>query len=204
MDNVRMYNATDNVRLMHACDSCRKKKIRCDGKRPQCFNCGRQNISGCHYSPVQKRRAKKKSFPERLEDRLHRLERLLKPLVISLTKIDPLLAQHVQNELNADHDPNGSHGHEDSLPDVELSKTVAFGDDMDHMDTLQLDSPVSTKTSDDDMDRKKRSSAQLKKKRKIEKNRRMRGRGNGPVSLMRITGTPTISFDQNQIGRAHV
>jgi len=78
--NVAVTATSDMARLMHACDACRKRKIRCDGRKPICLSCHRFKRD-CHFSPVQKRRANKKTFAERLEERLENLERLLEPVV---------------------------------------------------------------------------------------------------------------------------
>ncbi|KIW06719.1 uncharacterized protein PV09_02414 [Verruconis gallopava] len=38
--------------VIAACDSCRHKKIRCDGKRPECASCVRHRID-CRYATVK-------------------------------------------------------------------------------------------------------------------------------------------------------
>lgn len=61
-----------------ACDTCRKKKIRCDGK-PRCLNCDATNEPACHYDerPASRPRVLK---PPRKERALERLERRIKRL----------------------------------------------------------------------------------------------------------------------------
>ena len=44
-------------RIRVACDSCRRKKIKCDGQYP-CGNCQQSNGSGCNYKERQEKRAK--------------------------------------------------------------------------------------------------------------------------------------------------
>ncbi|GAA5861189.1 hypothetical protein JCM8547_008513 [Rhodosporidiobolus lusitaniae] len=39
-------------RMGLACASCRRRKIRCDGKQPSCTNCARQGKEECVYVPV--------------------------------------------------------------------------------------------------------------------------------------------------------
>ncbi|KAJ2156106.1 hypothetical protein GGF46_005410 [Coemansia sp. RSA 552] len=43
------------LRIMLSCDICRKKKIRCNGAKPECSNCQRTKAE-CHYSPVGPRK----------------------------------------------------------------------------------------------------------------------------------------------------
>ncbi|KAI8323355.1 hypothetical protein GQ54DRAFT_258376, partial [Martensiomyces pterosporus] len=40
---------TQPVRVMLSCDSCRRKKIRCNGGKPACDSC-MKNGGDCHYS----------------------------------------------------------------------------------------------------------------------------------------------------------
>ncbi|KAF8908985.1 hypothetical protein CPB84DRAFT_1843323 [Gymnopilus junonius] len=46
------------ARVYVACQQCRNRKIRCDGAKPVCHNCGRRTNgnSECNYDPVPKRR----------------------------------------------------------------------------------------------------------------------------------------------------
>ncbi|RKP36414.1 hypothetical protein BJ085DRAFT_20566, partial [Dimargaris cristalligena] len=41
--------APKRKRLNQACDGCRRKKVRCDGERPNCRNCRRQQMP-CVYN----------------------------------------------------------------------------------------------------------------------------------------------------------
>lgn len=41
-------------RIRVACDSCRRKKIKCDGQYP-CGNCQQSNGSGCNYKERQEK-----------------------------------------------------------------------------------------------------------------------------------------------------
>lgn len=66
-------------RIARACDMCRKKKIKCDGKLPKCTHC--QNYkTECIFSPLEKKRAPPKGakYIEGLENRLGRMEALLR------------------------------------------------------------------------------------------------------------------------------
>ncbi|KAK0216285.1 hypothetical protein IW261DRAFT_1609218 [Armillaria novae-zelandiae] len=51
--NQQQYD--DNTRVPRrtpmACQFCRGRKLKCDGSRPSCANCGRRQIA-CTYQPV--------------------------------------------------------------------------------------------------------------------------------------------------------
>lgn len=67
-------------RYAFACSNCRRKKIRCDGERPECHNCAKAQES-CGYSQtstdVQLRRA---------QTRIRTLEERLRTLSVSSTE----------------------------------------------------------------------------------------------------------------------
>ncbi|KAF2249243.1 hypothetical protein BU26DRAFT_564900 [Trematosphaeria pertusa] len=66
-------------RIARACDMCRKKKIKCDGKMPQCTHC--QNYkTECIFTQVEKKRQPPKGakYIEGLENRLARMESLMR------------------------------------------------------------------------------------------------------------------------------
>lgn len=66
-------------RIARACDMCRKKKIKCDGKAPKCSHCENYKTE-CHFTQVEKKRAPPKGakYIEGLENRLGRMESLLR------------------------------------------------------------------------------------------------------------------------------
>ncbi|KAL9605287.1 MAG: hypothetical protein Q9179_001535 [Wetmoreana sp. 5 TL-2023] len=66
-------------RIAKACDMCRKKKIKCDGKMPACSHCINYKTE-CIFTHVEKKRAPPKGakYIEGLENRLGRMEALLK------------------------------------------------------------------------------------------------------------------------------
>ncbi|KAL8718125.1 MAG: hypothetical protein Q9225_004700 [Loekoesia sp. 1 TL-2023] len=66
-------------RIARACDMCRKKKIKCDGKLPACSHCINYKTE-CNFTHVEKKRAPPKGakYIEGLENRLGRMEALLK------------------------------------------------------------------------------------------------------------------------------
>ncbi|KAF2260896.1 hypothetical protein CC78DRAFT_555348 [Lojkania enalia] len=66
-------------RIARACDMCRKKKIKCDGKMPACTHC--QNYkTECIFTHVEKKRQPPKGakYIEGLENRLARMESLMR------------------------------------------------------------------------------------------------------------------------------
>ncbi|KAF9001492.1 fungal-specific transcription factor domain-containing protein [Cyathus striatus] len=67
-------------RIQRACDICRRKKIRCDGVQMpgnRCSNCIAYNFE-CTYVEAAKKRGPPKGYVESLENRLVKLEKLLR------------------------------------------------------------------------------------------------------------------------------
>ncbi|OJD36257.1 fungal specific transcription factor domain-containing protein [Diplodia corticola] len=66
-------------RIARACDMCRKKKIKCDGKMPSCTHCTNYKTE-CVFTQVEKKRQPPKGakYIEGLENRLGRMESLLR------------------------------------------------------------------------------------------------------------------------------
>lgn len=66
-------------RIARACDMCRKKKIKCDGKAPKCSHCENYKTE-CIFTQVEKKRNPPKGakYIEGLENRLGRMESLLR------------------------------------------------------------------------------------------------------------------------------
>ncbi|EEB06976.1 membrane-tethered transcription factor [Schizosaccharomyces japonicus yFS275] len=64
-------------RVTRACDSCRKKKIKCDGTRP-CRNCKYSNTECTFQFPSSRKSLFSLEYLEKLESRVRYLERLLK------------------------------------------------------------------------------------------------------------------------------
>ncbi|CAO3585543.1 unnamed protein product [Absidia cylindrospora] len=63
---------------MQACLVCRRKKTKCDGKKPVCNNCQRLD-QVCTYGPLQQKRTRRRKHIDVLEQRLEQMEKLLKP-----------------------------------------------------------------------------------------------------------------------------
>ncbi|KAG9304377.1 hypothetical protein G9A89_019939 [Geosiphon pyriformis] len=95
---------SDNVphkrqRVSKACDTCRRKKVKCDGVQPRCGNCGAFNFD-CTYNDTTKKRGPPKGYIEAIETRLHRMESLLGGLVQSNDpRAEAVLAELMQDDL---------------------------------------------------------------------------------------------------------
>lgn len=72
-------NEAKRRRIARACDMCRKKKIKCDGKLPSCSHCTNYKTE-CIFTQVEKKRNPPKGakYIEGLENRLGRMENLLR------------------------------------------------------------------------------------------------------------------------------
>ncbi|AEO62773.1 uncharacterized protein THITE_57956 [Thermothielavioides terrestris NRRL 8126] len=72
-------NEAKRRRIARACDMCRKKKIKCDGKLPACTHCTNYKTE-CVFTQVEKKRNPPKGakYIEGLENRLGRMEHLLR------------------------------------------------------------------------------------------------------------------------------
>ncbi|OQD77909.1 hypothetical protein PENDEC_c002G01957 [Penicillium decumbens] len=72
-------NDAKRRRIARACDMCRKKKIKCDGKMPKCSHCINYKTE-CVFTQVEKKRNPPKGakYIEGLENRLGRMESLLR------------------------------------------------------------------------------------------------------------------------------
>lgn len=70
-------------RVSRACDSCRRKKIKCDGVRPTCTNCGNAKQQCIYTAPNRKpqRVPKKINNIVALQSRLEKIELLLEKIV---------------------------------------------------------------------------------------------------------------------------
>lgn len=64
---------TKTERIAQACDRCRAKKTKCDGKVPSCSNCAAVGLE-CIVSDKLSRRAFPKGYTETLEERIRQLE----------------------------------------------------------------------------------------------------------------------------------
>ncbi|KAL4881545.1 fungal-specific transcription factor domain-containing protein [Aspergillus karnatakaensis] len=60
-----------------ACAVCRRRKLRCDGRKPSCGTCSRLG-HGCTYDEARKKSGPKRGYVKQLEARLAQVETLLK------------------------------------------------------------------------------------------------------------------------------
>ncbi|KAH9983514.1 hypothetical protein BJV77DRAFT_287549 [Russula vinacea] len=106
-------STTKKRRFLRACDSCRRKKIRCDGSQVpgnKCSICTDYNIE-CQYLEHTKKRGPPKAYVETLESRLEKMERLLQRLCPEHAAIEnhvlasPLGARHSSPSLASDNSP---------------------------------------------------------------------------------------------------
>ncbi|KAI8369860.1 fungal-specific transcription factor domain-containing protein [Choanephora cucurbitarum] len=68
-------NPKKRVRASQACVHCRKKKIKCDERKPDCLQCQETGVS-CEYT-TPKKRGPRKGYVQLLEERLAQMERKL-------------------------------------------------------------------------------------------------------------------------------
>ncbi|WVQ76725.1 hypothetical protein IAR50_006399 [Cryptococcus sp. DSM 104548] len=77
-------NSNKKRKIQRACDSCRKKKVKCDGPQnrvnnTKCSNCHEANAE-CTYQEESARRGPPKGYVDTLEHRCKRLERIIEQL----------------------------------------------------------------------------------------------------------------------------
>ncbi|KAF2232946.1 hypothetical protein EV356DRAFT_568417 [Viridothelium virens] len=83
-------------RVTRACDECRRKKIKCDGKQP-CTHCTVYSYECTYDQPSHRRRNPQPQYIEALEHRLQRAETLLKYVMPNVDLSDPNLDVALQN-----------------------------------------------------------------------------------------------------------
>uniref|UniRef100_A0A8H7Y2F1 Zn(2)-C6 fungal-type domain-containing protein n=1 Tax=Psilocybe cubensis TaxID=181762 RepID=A0A8H7Y2F1_PSICU len=77
-----VFQSLKKRRIQRACDICRRKKIRCDGVQMpgnRCSNCVAYSFN-CTYIEAAKKRGPPKGYVESLENRVERLDKLLRRL----------------------------------------------------------------------------------------------------------------------------
>ncbi|TAQ86487.1 hypothetical protein B7494_g5184 [Chlorociboria aeruginascens] len=75
-------------RVTRACDECRRKKIKCDGKQP-CTHCTVYSYDCTYDQPSNRRRNPAPQYIEALESRLQRAESLLQTILPNIDLNDP-------------------------------------------------------------------------------------------------------------------
>ncbi|KAH8156648.1 hypothetical protein CIB48_g11596 [Xylaria polymorpha] len=84
-------------RVTRACDECRRKKIKCDGKQP-CTHCQVYSYECTYDKPSNRRRNPAPQYIEALENKLSRAETLLRRFMPDVDLNDPDLDPAVQQE----------------------------------------------------------------------------------------------------------
>ncbi|KAK5074346.1 hypothetical protein LTR64_006509 [Lithohypha guttulata] len=74
-DDAGPKKAIDPRRVL-ACGTCRKRKLKCDSKRPKCSTCARLGHP-CEYDEIRKKSGPKRGYVKELEARLKQVENLL-------------------------------------------------------------------------------------------------------------------------------
>ncbi|KAF2738758.1 transcriptional activator Mut3p [Polyplosphaeria fusca] len=83
-------------RVTRACDECRRKKIKCDGKQP-CTHCTVYSYECTYDQPSNRRRNAAPQYIEALEVQLKRAKALLSIVLPNLDLNDPTVDAHLQN-----------------------------------------------------------------------------------------------------------
>ncbi|GAN11473.1 conserved hypothetical protein [Mucor ambiguus] len=96
-------------RITQACILCRKKKIKCDGAKPECVHCQDANLQ-CQYTEYKKR-GPHKGYVRLLEERLVQLERRLTNVGAEVPppiSINSPSQQHYSNNSTVKHEASSS------------------------------------------------------------------------------------------------
>ncbi|CAG8688743.1 22108_t:CDS:2 [Gigaspora rosea] len=90
-------------RVSKACDSCRRKKVKCGGAPPVCSNCLAFNLT-CTYNDTTKKRGPPKGYIEAIESRLYKMESLMGELAHSNDpRAEAILAELMKDDLHPLH-----------------------------------------------------------------------------------------------------
>ncbi|KAE8386636.1 putative C6 transcription factor [Aspergillus alliaceus] len=87
-------------RVTRACDECRRKKIKCDGKQP-CTHCTVYSYECTYDQPSNRRRNPAPQYVEALEARLHKAEALLRVVLPDINLDDPRFDEHATEQMLA-------------------------------------------------------------------------------------------------------
>ncbi|MCJ1400972.1 hypothetical protein MMC11_004183 [Xylographa trunciseda] len=86
-------------RVTRACDECRRKKIKCDGKQP-CTHCTVYSYECTYDQPSNRRRNPAPQYIEAIENRLHKAETLLRTVLPDVDLDDPKLPNAISPNLH--------------------------------------------------------------------------------------------------------
>ncbi|GME54241.1 hypothetical protein GTA08_BOTSDO03581 [Neofusicoccum parvum] len=84
-------------RVTRACDECRRKKIKCDGKQP-CTHCTVYSYECTYDQPSNRRRNAAPQYVEALENRMKRAEALLGAILPNVDLDDPAIVASLQED----------------------------------------------------------------------------------------------------------
>ncbi|KAI1180811.1 N-terminal binuclear Zn cluster-containing protein [Nemania sp. FL0916] len=145
-------NEAKRRRIARACDMCRKKKIKCDGKLPSCTHCINYKTD-CVFTQVEKKRSPPKGakYIEGLENRLGRMESLLRlsgllgddDEATDLATLEKRLAEKHQQSKIGSRASQASHSNPTSP-----SQATSGADGLDSTPQSALTSPEPTKERD--------------------------------------------------------
>ncbi|ODV92766.1 hypothetical protein CANCADRAFT_93063 [Tortispora caseinolytica NRRL Y-17796] len=89
-------------RVLQACESCRKKKTKCDGVRPECAHCKSHGLE-CLYAEKKKKRVVPKNvkYISGLEERVAQLENAIKAVLPDSANLDnpDVLAEELRSKI---------------------------------------------------------------------------------------------------------
>lgn len=88
---VKSDDSSDaNAGIEQACDSCRKRKLKCSKEYPKCVKCIQHNWC-CTYSPRTVRSPLTRAHLTEVENKLHRVTKMLRYILPSTVDVDDLL-----------------------------------------------------------------------------------------------------------------
>ncbi|TVY43617.1 Activator of stress genes [Lachnellula occidentalis] len=127
-------------RVTRACDECRRKKIKCDGKQP-CTHCTVYSYDCTYDQPSNRRRNPAPQYIEALETRLQRAETLLRTLLPNLDLNDPNIETAIQRQAgNAKGSlPGGTSSDAAADQDAQLRSMIASTGQLDLDDSGHWD-----------------------------------------------------------------
>lgn len=90
-NSIKSEDALDpNSGIEQACDSCRKRKLKCSKEYPKCLKCIQHNWC-CTYSPRTVRSPLTRAHLTEVENRLHRVTSMLRYVLPSSVDVDRLV-----------------------------------------------------------------------------------------------------------------
>ncbi|THH06739.1 hypothetical protein EW146_g9520 [Bondarzewia mesenterica] len=143
-------------RVWRACESCRRKKIKCDGNEPTCSQCAASG-SQCAWLQTKDRAALSRHYVQELEARLLHMESLFSqiapvlgqlgqngngaslPQITSTSANDPSAASIIQSLVDKDKATQSNHSDNHSTPDSSAPSVKVEDDVSDSLGQLTLD-----------------------------------------------------------------